>query len=81
MTTIVKATTKGQITLPARWRKKYKTDSFMLKEKAGKLEVVPISMEVIEKGNWEVVFNAKRDNKGKPLSGRELIKRLKSIDE
>lgn len=79
MTTIVKATSKGQITLPMKWRKKYPTDNFMIKEKKGKLEIVPISMEVIEKGNWEDIFNADRDNNGKGIPAKEFIKILESI--
>lgn len=77
MKTIVKATSKGQITLPANWRKRVATDQFLIQEKKGVLEIIPLDMKkVSKKENWVVLFDADRDNNGKPILGRELVKAI-----
>ena len=77
MTTIVKATTKGQITLPAHWRQSFSTDRYIIKEKGEKLEIAPFNLEKLEKQNEYTVFDAIRDNKGKGIKARDLVKMLK----
>ncbi|NQT49720.1 hypothetical protein HQ571_03445 [Candidatus Kuenenbacteria bacterium] len=79
MTTITKATTKGQITLPAKWRRSFSTDQFVLREKGGILEVIPLDLKQLEKTKEITVFDALRDNKGKGIKAKDLIKVLKKI--
>jgi len=77
MTTIVKATTKGQITLPVRWRQNFSTNRYIIKERNGKLEIAPFNLEKLEKQNEYTVFDAIRDNKGKGIKAKDLVKVLK----
>ena len=77
MNTIVKTTSKGQITLPVRWRRSFSTNRFIIKEKRGKLEIIPFDIKKIEKQNEYTVFDAIRDNKGKGIKAKDLIKILK----
>lgn len=78
MNIIVKATSKGQITLPAKWRKNFSTDRFLLKEKKGVLEVSPLDASALEEEEgWETIFDADRDNGGKGVGVDQLIKALK----
>ena len=80
MTTIVKATSKGQITLPAKWRKLFDTNQYIIKEKKGALEIRPIDMDMLEKQEeWTVVFNAVRDNGGKGVPAEQFIKMLEEL--
>ena len=74
MTTISKATTKGQITIPKKWRDKFNTNQFIISEKGDKLEIKPL----IVKGEEEyTVFDAIRDNKGKGMKASDLVDILK----
>ena len=77
MTTILKATTKGQVTLPAKWRKNFSTNNFIARENGDVLEIKPIDIDKIE--NEYTVFDAIRDNKGKGIKAGDLVKILKSI--
>ncbi|MBU3918803.1 hypothetical protein KKC63_02770 [Patescibacteria group bacterium] len=78
MTTIVKATTKGQITLPVHWRRSFSTNRFIIKERGEKLEITPFDIEKIEKQNEYTVFDAIRDNKGRGIKAKDLAKILKT---
>jgi bifunctional DNA-binding transcriptional regulator/antitoxin component of YhaV-PrlF toxin-antitoxin module len=77
MTTIVKASTKGQITLPARWRQSFSTNRYIIKEKGGKLEISPFNLEKLEEQNEYTVFDAIRDNKKKGIKAKDLVNILK----
>ncbi|EKD33257.1 MAG: hypothetical protein ACD_76C00057G0002 [uncultured bacterium] len=77
MTSIVKATTKGQITLPAKWRRNFDTDRFLIKEQNKSLIVTPLDVDSLEDENWETVFDANKHNKGKGVPIDEFIKILK----
>lgn len=78
MTTLVKATTRGQITLPARWRKNFSTDQYLLKEKEGTLEISPVNIKALEKKIGEyTVFDAIRDNEGRGITAKDLVRMLK----
>ena len=85
MTIIVKATTKGQITLPAVWRKKFNTTQFILDYSGDIIKIQPIDIEEIMKKRCRkkelVIFNSIRDNKGRGVSAKNLLKVLKKIDE
>jgi bifunctional DNA-binding transcriptional regulator/antitoxin component of YhaV-PrlF toxin-antitoxin module len=77
MNTILKATSKGQITLPAKWRKNFSTVNFVARENGDILEIRPI--EINNLGKEYTVFDAIRDNKGKGIKAEDLVKILKSI--
>ncbi len=77
MSTIVKATKKGQVTLPAKWRKNFETDRFLIKENGSSLLITPLEVDALEDEKWEIVFDAKRDNKGKGIPINDFIKTLK----
>jgi len=77
MKTILKATSRGQVTLPAKWRKSFSTNNFVAKEMGGVLEIRPIDIEKAE--NEYTVFDAIRDNKGKGIKATDLVKILKKI--
>lgn len=69
-----KITERGQITLPASWRKEVQTDTIHLKTDGEVIEISPVYKEY-------TVFDAIRDNKGKGLKATDLIKILKKIDK
>lgn len=76
-TKIVKATTKGQVTIPKAWRDKFKTDDFLLQIKIDQIVIKPVQLADLEAE--EVVFDADRDNEGKGVSPDEIIRLLKKI--
>lgn len=76
--TIQKTTSKGQITLPKAWRGQFKTSHFSLKWQNDNLTVKPVDLESLE--NETVIFSADRDNNGKGIPFKELIRILKRID-
>ncbi|MFA6437464.1 MAG: hypothetical protein WC242_00610 [Candidatus Paceibacterota bacterium] len=78
MTTIAKATIRGQITLPVHWRRNFSTNRFILKEQGDKLEITPLRMEDLGKKDEYTVFDAIRDNKGKGIKAKDLVKVLKT---
>ncbi len=81
MTTIVKATSKGQITIPIAWRKRFKTDRFLVQIKDSHLEIKPIDLDKIDQAQEYTVFDAIRDNKGKGIKAKDLLKTLEKIVE
>ncbi|MBU1626213.1 AbrB/MazE/SpoVT family DNA-binding domain-containing protein [bacterium] len=79
MNHILKATSKGQITLPAKWRKNFDTDQYLVKEKAGKLEITPIDLDELENDSeWVTIFSAERDNDGEGIDIDEFIEALEN---
>ena len=75
MRAIRKITTNGQVTLPSAWRKKFDTDTVVIKEtKKGSLEIIPHEIDDAE--NWETIFDAVRDNDGKGIPAEEFIAAL-----
>lgn len=79
MTTILKATSKGQITVPSKWRKKYNTNQYIAKIKNDILEIKPLLLEKEGESKEYTVFDAIRDNKGKGMKAKDLIKALDNI--
>ena len=77
MVSIVKATTKGQITLPKKWRNNFSTDRFLVKEANNKLEIIPLDIEKLNKQTEYTVFDAIRDNKGRGIKAKDLLEILK----
>lgn len=82
MTTVLKATSKGQITLPVAWRKQFKTNKFILTFKDDLLKIKPIKLNGVfaEKKGDITIFNSQRDNDGKGIEAGKLLKILKKID-
>jgi len=78
MTTLVKATSKGQITLPASWRKLFETNRFRIEDKGNKLEITPFEIDEENDGRWDTIFDAKRDNNGKGVPIDEFIQALRN---
>lgn len=74
ITKILKATTKGQITLPKQWRDKHSTDNFSAKFDDNRIIIEPVETE-----KWETVFDADKDNNGKGIELDEMISKLKKI--
>jgi bifunctional DNA-binding transcriptional regulator/antitoxin component of YhaV-PrlF toxin-antitoxin module len=79
MTTITKATTKGQITLPISWRKKFSTDRYLIKDRGDKLEIRPVNLERLKNSSDYTVFDAIRDNRGKGILAKDIVKILEKI--
>ena len=85
MTKIVKATSKGQITLPVSWRKKFNTDQFILTYKKNTINIQPLMIDEIIKekspGREDIIFDADRDNKGIGIEADEILSILRKIDK
>jgi AbrB family looped-hinge helix DNA binding protein len=77
MITILKATSKGQITIPASWRKKFNTNQFRTEIKEDKLEIRPLILEKEQEVKEFTVFDAIRDNKGRGIKAKDLVNILK----
>lgn len=71
---IIKGTSKGQITLPMEWRKKFNTDTYVLSFDSKRVVIKPIDLKALE--DEEVLFDAVRDNGGKGVPVDEMIKLL-----
>lgn len=80
MTTILKTTSKGQLTIPAKWRNKFKTDRFLATIKENSLELEPLIINNKLKETDEfTVFDAIRDNQGKGIKAKDLVNILKEM--
>lgn len=79
ITTLTKATSRGQITLPKVWRDRFKTDQYILRAGDFKLEIAPVDEEELEWLNGETIFNADRDNNGEGIEINRFIKILESL--
>jgi len=81
---IIKTTSKGQITLPIKWREKFKTDQFILNHEDDLLTIQPIKLETVikknDKSKWETIFDFKKDNNGKGIETGDFLKILKELD-
>ncbi len=77
MTIILKTTSKGQLTIPAKWRNKFKTNQFVVSERADSLEIRPLILEEKKEVRELTVFDAIRDNRGKGINAKDLVRILK----
>jgi bifunctional DNA-binding transcriptional regulator/antitoxin component of YhaV-PrlF toxin-antitoxin module len=77
MKNIVKSTSKGQITLPAKWRRNFSTNNFVIQEKGDSLEIKPLILESTKEVEEYTVFDAIRDNEGKGIKAKDLLKIIK----
>ena len=73
---IVKATVKGQVTLPKPWRDQFKTDNYMIIVKKQKLEIKPVKLADM---NEDIIFDSDRDNDGKGVPFDEMIRILEKL--
>jgi AbrB family looped-hinge helix DNA binding protein len=74
MTKVQNVTSKGQITLPATWRKQFPGSQIILKVKDNLIEISPVTLS--SDSGYTTVFDAIRDNKGKGLKAAEILKML-----
>lgn len=79
MPIILKATSKGQITLPAKWRKPLKTNQFIVEHTQDRLIVRPLFIDKKSPRKEYTVFDAIRDNKGKGIRAKDLVRALKKM--
>ncbi|MCK5416027.1 AbrB/MazE/SpoVT family DNA-binding domain-containing protein [Candidatus Parcubacteria bacterium] len=77
MTTILKTTSKGQITIPVEWRRLFDTNQFIATTKGDKLEIKPLILDEKKPEKELTVFDAIRDNKGLGIKAKDLVKLLK----
>ena len=77
MTTIVKATTKGQITIPAVWRNRFDTNRYLVYINDESLEIKPFDLDKMNTSDEYTVFDAIRDNKGRGIKAKDLVKLIK----
>src|SRR3989344_6077017 len=76
----VRVTSKGQITLPISYRNAVGTDSFVMSRKGRTLEIKPALVLDDDGGELgETIFNADRDNGGKPILASEFLKTLRKL--
>ena len=79
MNTILKATSKGQVTIPMAWRRRFKTDQFIATTQDDKLEIRPLLLGNYKQEAEYTVFDAIRDNNGKGIKAGDLVKILKQL--
>ncbi len=79
MATILKATSRGQVTIPMAWRKRFKTDQFIATMNNDTLEITPLLLDDQEKTSDYTVFDAIRDNNGQGIKADDLVKILKKL--
>ncbi|MEK9165957.1 MAG: hypothetical protein AAB525_03850 [Patescibacteria group bacterium] len=77
--TIQKATSRGQITLPAAWRRQFNTNSYILETTDTFLKIKPVDIDELVREEL-VIFDADRDHEGKGIKAKNLIKIIDSID-
>lgn len=77
---IQKITSKGQITLPVSWRRKFNVNQIVLTTKGEAVEILPLSLASFKQNEY-TVFDALRDNKGRGLRAIDLLKVLEKIDK
>lgn len=76
MYNVIKVTSKGQVTLPVKWRKNFSTDRFLMKEKGNTLVISPVDVGDLDEEEWETIFDATEHNQGKGVSIDEMIQAL-----
>lgn len=87
---VTKATSRGQITLPKKWRSQFMTDHYILEENEKGMMIIPIGKKKQSgsESTWqdddyqegdEVIFNADRDNNGEGVDSQYLIDIMEDI--
>lgn len=72
---ILKATSKGQLTLPKKWRDRFDTDNFVIELHAEQAILRPLKVETSD----EVIFDADKDNDGQGIAIEEMMKMLNEL--
>ncbi len=75
---IQKATSRGQITMPIAWRKKFKTNNYLVETGDSFLRITPFDIE--DATDYNIVFDADRDNGGEDIFGEEIINMIDKIN-
>jgi bifunctional DNA-binding transcriptional regulator/antitoxin component of YhaV-PrlF toxin-antitoxin module len=75
---VLKSTPRGQITLPKKWREHFSTDHYLVEAHADRLVILPLN--VGKPTEEEIVFDADRDNHGKGIPAREMIRLIQKIN-
>lgn len=75
---VIKATVKGQVTLPKFWRDQFSTDNFLMLVEKEKLVIKPIKIADVDE---EILFDSERDNKGEGIPVTAMIKILKKLKD
>ncbi|OGJ61900.1 hypothetical protein A3C37_03715 [Candidatus Peribacteria bacterium RIFCSPHIGHO2_02_FULL_53_20] len=75
---IVKSTPRGQITLPKQWRSHFSTNNFIVEMHQDRLVIHPF--DLAQATAEEIIFDADRDNHGKGIPAREMIRLIKKIN-
>lgn len=71
-------TSKGQITLPSKWRSAVGTEHVIVRTKGRMLTIAPARFEEDENdGNWITIFDKDRDNNGKSIPAEEFVSILR----
>ena len=79
MNTILKVTSRGQITIPITWRNRFKTNQFIATIQDDKLEIKPLLLDDYDAAKEYTVFDAIRDNNGQGIRASDLVKVLKQL--
>lgn len=74
---IQKISSKGQVTLPASWRRSIKTEHITVSVSGDTLEIRPARID--QSGEY-TVFDVIRDNQGKGLKVKDLQKILAKLN-
>jgi bifunctional DNA-binding transcriptional regulator/antitoxin component of YhaV-PrlF toxin-antitoxin module len=72
-------TSRGQITLPIAWRRRVNAGQIVLRVKDDMVEIIPVRLQKQESSDY-TVFDALRDNKGKGIKAKSLIRLIEKID-
>jgi len=76
---VQKVTSKGQFTLPAKWRHQYGGSQVMVNTRGSELVIMPMRDMSEVKEEWETLWDAKRDNNGKGIEAGEFLKIMKEV--
>ncbi len=74
---ILTVTSKGQITIPMAWRSQLKNKHVLMRAHGDTLTITPVSVR--EPQDEYTVFDALRDNNGKGIKARDLIRILDDL--
>ena len=82
---VQKMTSKGQITLPSKWRARVGTQHVIVRAQGTKLTIAPARFEFEDddedRADDEIIFSAKRDNKGKGIPIDEFVRILEKHEK
>ena len=79
---IQRVTERGQITLPASWRRKVGLRAgIIVKQQGDSLLISPLRTEDERDEEWVTIFDAMRDNGGKGIPAEEMIRTLKRLTQ